>query len=107
MSKNIITIFLLCILIIKVINEKEEERHYEYYDDEEYYKNAIKSYNYTNIIYYDDTNYSLILNKTEPTFILFYTPICHLCPEFIPIFIETANYCKEKNIEAYSIFHKN
>ena len=101
MSKNIITIFLLCILIIKVINEKEEERNYEYYDDEEYYKNAIKSYNYTNIIYYDDTNYSLILNKTEPTFILFYTPICHLCPEFIPIFIETANYCKEKNIEAY------
>ena len=110
MSKKFIIFFLLNILLLidfsftekqEKQEKKEEEKTYEYYDDEEYLKKTIKSYNYTNIIYYDDTNYSLILNKTEPTFILFYTPICHLCPQFIPIYIETANYCKEKNIEAY------
>ena len=80
--------------------EETEETSYAYYDDEEAYKNLLNSYNYTNIKYYDDTNYTSILNHTDPIFILFYTPTCHYCYKSVPIYIETADYCKENNIAA-------
>ena len=112
MPKNIFLFLLISIFIIIFSEEQDEakksekseketeEAPYDYYDDEEDYKKLLNSYNYTNIEYYDDTNYTLIFNKTDPTFILFYTPTCHYCYKFIPIFIETADYCKENKMEA-------
>jgi thiol-disulfide isomerase/thioredoxin len=112
MSKNSFIFLLFSLfLIINTENQNEtknsdkkeaesEEKPYAYYDDEEDLKKLIKSYNYTNINYYDDTNYTLILNRTEPVFILFYTPTCHYCIQFIPLYIETADYCKQNNIES-------
>ena len=115
MSKNIFIIILFTIIIListqkentvnntknKENKEKEkEERNYTYYDDEQDYKNYINSLNYTNIKYYDDTNYTLILNDPEPTFILFYTDTCHYCYKYLPIFIETADYCHENKISS-------
>lgn len=67
-------------------------------DNEEDYENPLESLNYTNILYYDDSNYTSLLNQTEPTYILFYINWDNMCNNFMPIFIETANYCKEKNI---------
>ena len=111
MSKNVYLIILFSIFLFiytqkkdnsensENIDEESEETKYSSYDDEEDFKNYINSFNYTNIKYYDDTNYTSILNQTTPLFILFYTQTCHYCFKYLPIYIETANYCKEKKIE--------
>ena len=107
MSKNIFIIILLSIIIListqkdnttKNKEQEKEEANYTYYDGEKDYKDYINSLNYTNIKYYDDTNYTLILNDTEPSFILFYTDTCHYCSTYLPIFIKTADHCHENNI---------
>ena len=115
MSKNIFIIILLLLSIINYIstqnkeeiNDKEnieEEENKDnndtYYDDDKEYNDYINSFNYTNVIYYDDTNYTSILNDSNPTFIIFYTQTCHYCFKYLPTFIETADYCHEKKIQA-------
>ena len=76
MSKNIFIIILLLSIINytstqnkEEINDKEnideEEENKDnndtYYDDDKEYNDYIDSFNYTNVIYYDDTNYTSIL----------------------------------------------
>lgn len=77
------------------INITEDENIYSTDFEEE---DPFKNFNFTNVLLLDDSNYTL-LNKSEFTYILFYSQYCHHCHLFMPIFIETANYCKEKNLK--------
>ena len=62
------------------------------------YEDVHKYLNLTNIILFDDSNYTL-LNKSDLSFILFYSDYCHHCHKFMPTFIETANYCHKKKLK--------
>ena len=111
MSKNIFILILLLTIIAYIYSQKENETNNKekindeqgdnnFEDDEKEYKDYVNSFNYTNVKYYDDTNYTKILDDPNPTFVLFYTQTCHYCFKFLPIFVETADYCHEKKIEA-------
>ena len=111
MSKNIFILILLLTIITYIYSQKEnetnnkekinaEQGYNNFEDDEKEYKDYVNSFNYTNVKYYDDTNYTKILDDPNPTFVLFYTQTCHYCFKFLPIFVETADYCHEKKIEA-------
>ena len=113
MPKSIITIILLFSIILYIstksqketdkkenIEEEDKENNYIHNDDEKEYNDYINSFNYTNVKYYDDTNYTSIFNDSNPTFILFYTQTCHYCFKFLPTFIETADYCHEQKIKS-------
>ena len=111
MSKNIFILILLLTIITYIYSQKENETNNKekindeqgdnnFEDDEKEYKDYVNSFNYTNVKYYDDTNYTKILDDPNPTFVLFYTQTCHYCFKFLPIFVETADYCYEKKIEA-------
>ena len=111
MSKNIFILILLLTIITYIYSQKgnetnnkekinAEQGYNNFEDDEKEYKDYVNSFNYTNVKYYDDTNYTKILDDPNPTFVLFYTQTCHYCFKFLPIFVETADYCYEKKIEA-------
>ena len=57
----------------------------------------LQNYNFTNVVLYDDSNYTLI-EKNEAVYVLFYSPYCYHCHQFLPTYIETADYCKENKI---------
>ena len=71
-----------------------ESGEVEFEDD---YGDPLQNYNFTNVILYDDSNYTLI-EKNEAVYVLFYSPFCYHCHQFLPTYIETADYCKEKNL---------
>ena len=57
-------------------------------------EDPFKDYNFTNVIHLGDLNYSSEIKKYEKLFLVFYAPWCGHCHEFIPKFVETADYCK-------------
>lgn len=66
----------------------------EFEDD---YGDPLQNYNFTNVVSYDDSNYTTI-EKNEIAYVLFYSPYCYHCHQFLPTYIETADYCKENNL---------
>ena len=111
MQKNIsLSILLLLILASFFHSYKSEENNTEFAGEEDnvtyagYNESEIeeedpfKDYNFTNVLSYDDTNYTL-LEKNEINFILFYSQYCYHCHKFLPTFIEAANYCKEQKLK--------
>ena len=111
MKKNIsLSILLLLILASFFHSYKSEENNTEFAGEEDnvtyagYNESEIeeedpfKDYNFTNVLSYDDTNYTL-LEKNEINFILFYSQYCYHCHKFLPTFIEAANYCKEQKLK--------
>lgn len=58
----------------------------------------FKDFEMSNILHIDNSNFTTEMPKYDYIFILFYTPECEECKTFIPIYIETAKYCKENNI---------
>ena len=111
MQKNIsLSILLLLILASFFHSYKSEENNTEFAGEEDnvtfasYNESEIeeedpfKDYNFTNVLSYDDTNYTL-LEKKEINFILFYSQYCYHCHKFLPTFIEAANYCKEQKLK--------
>ena len=110
MQKNIsLSILLLLIFASFFHSYKSEENNTEFAGEEDnvtytsYNESEIeeedpfKDYNFTNVLSYDDTNYTL-LEKNEINFILFYSQYCYHCHKFLPTFIEAANYCKEQKL---------
>lgn len=71
-----------------------ESAEVEFEDD---YGDPLQNYNFTNVLLYDDSNYTQ-LEKSEAVYVLFYSPYCYHCHQFLPTYVETADYCKEKNI---------
>ena len=51
-----------------------------------------------NIYNLDDSNYTSVLQKYDQAFVLLYATWCEHCHELMPIYNETANYFKQKNI---------
>ena len=58
----------------------------------------FKDFDMSNILHIDNSNFTTEMPKYDYIFILFYAPWCDQCKAFIPIYIETAKYCKENNI---------
>lgn len=112
MQKNISLLFLLLLLIFTSFfhSYKSEENNTEFageednvtygsYDESDIEEeDPFKNYNFTNVLSYDDKNYTL-LEKNEINFILFYSQYCFHCHKFLPTFIEAANYCKEQKLK--------
>jgi len=112
MQKNISLLFLLLLLIFTSFfhSYKSEENNTEFageednvtygsYDESDVEEeDPFKNYNFTNVLSYDDKNYTL-LEKNEINFILFYSQYCFHCHKFLPTFIEAANYCKEQKLK--------
>ena len=79
-------------------NEGETQNDTEFSngtDIETQEEDPFKNYSFANVIHLDDSNYTTEIKKYEKLYLVFYTPWCGHCHEFIPIFIETADYCKE------------
>lgn len=114
MSKNIlfflllfITLFLIPLSIseqeqkdenITQIKEEEAQNNTEFSNrtDIEYQEeDPFKNYSFANVIHLDDSNYTTEIKKYEKLYLVFYAPWCGHCHEFIPKYIETADYCKE------------
>ena len=96
MSKNIYIFLLLIIYFSFQLSNSENN----FSKDNEYEENKrfINNLNYTNILYLNDSNFTSIINKNNITYVLFYLSTCKYCKKFMPIFIETANYFKEKKL---------
>lgn len=58
----------------------------------------FKDFDTSNILHLDNSNFTTEMEKHEYLFILFYAPWCEQCKTFIPIYIDTAKYCKDNNI---------
>lgn len=58
-------------------------------------EDPFKNYSFANVIHLDDSNYTTEIKKYEKLYLVFYAPWCGHCHEFIPKFIEAADYCKE------------
>lgn len=58
----------------------------------------FKDFDMSNILHIDNLNFTTEMPKHDYVFILFYAPWCEQCKTFIPIYIESAKYCKENNI---------
>ena len=58
----------------------------------------FKDFDMSNILHIDNLNFTTEMTKHDYVFILFYAPWCEQCKTFIPIYIESAKYCKENNI---------
>ena len=96
MSKNIYIFLLLIIYFSFQLSNSENN----FSKDNEYEENKrfINNLNYTNILYLNDSNFTSIINKNNITYALFYLSTCKYCKKYMPIFIETANYFKEKKL---------
>ena len=92
----LLLIFLFC--FIPLYKSEDEIQNNTTQTNEEQSDSPLNKLNYTNIIYLDDSNYTKELNKSDLTYLLFYSSTSNSCIEFMPIFIETANYCKEKQL---------
>ena len=95
MPKNIYLFILLIVFSLFQLSILEND----FSTDNEYEENRkfINNLNYTNIIYLDDYNFTSVINKNNITYLVFYLSTCKYCKKFMPVFIDTANYCKEKN----------
>ena len=90
----ILTIYLS---LIKPYASKEEDLN----DTSSFEDNdPFRAFNFTNVIHLDNSNYTEAIKKYDHLYLLFYAPWCGHCRHFMPIYLETANYCKEKNISA-------
>ena len=112
MSKNNLLFFVLIILlsIIPISISEEQKENNTQVEEGEAENNTdfnetnietapeedpFKEYNFTNVIHLDDSNYTVEMKKYDKFFVVFYAPWCGHCHEFIPIYIETADYFKE------------
>ena len=59
-------------------------------------EDPFNKFNFTNIITLDDSNYTEEIKKYEELYVLFYAPWCGHCHEFIPKFIQAAEYYNEE-----------
>ena len=111
MSKylNIFLISLIFVHFIPIcISEGENETSNDTLNDDFFNKteeypeytlpDPFENYSLANIITLVDSNFTEELNKNESLYLVFYSRWCKHCEEFIPHYIETAEYCKEKNI---------
>ena len=79
-------------------NGEEDNTTYGSYNESDVEEeDPFKDYNFTNVLLYDDTNYTL-LEKNEIIYVLFYSQYCYHCHKFLPTFIEAADYCKEQKL---------
>lgn len=96
-----ISFFHLCILEENntEFNGEEDNVTYGSYNESDIEEeDPFKDYNFTNVLLYDDTNYTL-LEKNDINFVLFYSQYCYHCHKFLPTFIEAADYCKEQKLK--------
>ena len=73
-------------------NESLNETNIDSIDED-----PFKDYNFANVFTLGDSNYTEEIKKYDLLYLVFYAPWCGHCHEFIPIYIETANYCKDNN----------
>ena len=76
-------------------NNTESSKHQENSSNK---TDLFKDFDMSNILHIDNSNFSTEIQKNEYLFILFYAPWCEQCKTFIPIYLDTAKYCKENNI---------
>ena len=111
MSKNIF-LFLALIIALSIIpsciSEQEKENNTQIEGGDENNteisnetdiestpeEDPFKDYNFTNVIHLGDLNYTSEIQKYEKLYLVFYAPWCGHCHDFIPKFVETADYCK-------------
>ena len=96
MSINIkIILYLFC---ISNIYTKEDKTTINI-NKESTYEDPLKNYTFTNVIHLDGSNFTTELAKYESIFLIIYGPSCIQCHQFVPIFIEVADYCKQNNLD--------
>ena len=111
MSKNIIIIIsiLICIFFIPICisEEQDENTNQELVNDTENFNQTdenneieelFKNYSLENVIILGDLNYTEEIKKYDSLYLLFYSPWNDKCKEFIPLYKEFIDYCKEKNL---------
>ena len=101
MFKNFIFFIIFVILLSIISISKSEENssnntdHLNETKIDSIDEDPFKNYNFANIMTLGDSNYTEEIKKYDSLYLLVYAPWCGHCHEFIPIYIETANYCKE------------
>ena len=95
-SNIILQIFFIQIILINIYTCQNNKTNIinktQLSFDEEEVNNYI---NYKNILTYTDKNYTEI-PKNQPIFLFVYSTMCTRCQDFMPIFVDTANYLIEK-----------
>ena len=83
----------------ETLNETLNETNSNETDDRDFFNfNPFKNFDFGNLIWLDDTNATEEFKKHEQLFVLFYSPWCHHCHSFMPIFVETSKYAEEKKL---------
>ena len=60
-------------------------------DEQTFYDDPYTNFDFGNIIWLDDTNITSEIKKNELLYIVFYSPLCHYCHQFLPIYVYTSN----------------
>lgn len=95
----ILTIYLSLIKSYASKGEENQNKEEDTKDNSSFEpEDPFSTFNFTNVIHLDDSNYTEAIKKYEYLYLIFYAPWCGHCHQFFPIYLETANYCKEKNL---------
>ena len=99
-------IFFLALLLISITQSQntntnntnnKTKSQYDYEDDEQE-EDRKKGVNETHILILSDSNYSSIIPKFEPLFLIFYLSPCENCKIYMPHFIRLSHYSYDFNL---------
>ena len=67
-------------------------------DEQVFYDDPFENLDFGNVIWLDDTNATSEIKKHELLYIVFYSPWCRYCHQFLPIYVSTSKYAAEQNL---------
>ena len=68
-------------------------------DQQFFFKRPFEEFDFANVIWLDDTNATSEIKKHELLYIVFYSPWCQHCHEYLPLYVNASKYAEEKNLK--------
>lgn len=102
-NKNILFFYLFLLLFFFSIEEnttqiQNKSKSFYDYEDDEQEEDRKKGINETHILILNDENYTSIISKNDPLFLIFYLSPCENCQMYMPHFIRLSHYSYDFNL---------
>ena len=102
-NKNILFFYLFLLLFFFSIEEnttqiQNKSKSFYDYEDDEQEEDRKKGINETHILILNDENYTSIISKNDPLFLIFYLSPCENCKMYMPHFIRLSHYSYDFNL---------
>ena len=102
-NKNILFFYLFLLLFFFSIEEnttqiQNKSKSFYDYEDDEQEEDRKKGINETHMLILNDENYTSIISKNDPLFLIFYLSPCENCKMYMPHFIRLSHYSYDFNL---------